>query len=539
MSRMPSSWQGPINWYYVLCICVIGSGSIPKGWDEGGFSAATSLPSFKNTYDLNTEQWEDDPNGLASRKANITSLGVLGAAFGSLLALAMTDRIGRLRSWQVLALLYMSGVVMQAFASGIYGFLLFARLWGGLGAGGLTVVGPLYLSEVAPAKTRGMIVSISMVFLLSFLSLGFFINYAANITMAATKSQYRLVIAIPLIPVGSALIASFLISDTPRWLASKDRGDEALSALARLRHTSPDDHQLQMEYAEIQEQIRSHDKLVSEVTKWEVVKEIWTVPSYRQRFLLVVAMQTIAQWSGGNGITYYIPQIFEYAGVTGHNTSLITSGVYGLVKLVFTMLFTWGLVDVVGRRRCFLTGLSMQLGAHIFMSIYMGVWVSHGEADKQASEVAIASVFIYAIGWSIGLCTVQFLYGTEVFPTRIRSVCYAFNMFLHWLFQFAVVRVTPNMFVSLHIWGTYTFYAGFCAVGLVVLGLWAPETNGVPMERMGELFSGRWWNGWRAKVDWEHSDTQTLRRSQASSPADFMERNKEYSDRGSPGGTLR
>ncbi|KAJ4395896.1 hypothetical protein N0V93_000112 [Gnomoniopsis smithogilvyi] len=481
-SPKSSPWMGPINWYYVLAICVMGCGSIPKGWDEGGFSAATSLPSFMNVYDLNPSQWVDDASGLASRKADITSLGVLGACFGSLLALTMTDRIGRLRSWQALALVYMSGCLMQAFASGVYGFLLFARVWGGLGAGGLTVVGPLYLSEVAPAKSRGMIVSISMVFLLSFLSLGFFINYAANVTMPVTRAQYRLVIAIPLIPVGTALIASFFISDTPRWLASKDRGDEALAVLARLRHTSPDDHQLQMEYAEIQEQIRSHEKLLSDVSNWDIIKETWTVPSYRQRFLLATMMQTVAQWSGGNGITYYIPQIFQYAGVTGHNTSLITSGVYGLVKLVFTMVFTWGLVDVIGRRRCFLYGLSMQLGAHIFMSVYMGVWVSHDHADKRASEAAIASVFIYAIGWSIGLCTVQFLYGTEIFPTRIRSVCYAFNMSLHWLFQFAVVRVTPNMFVSLHIWGTYAFYACFCAVGLVVLGLWAPETKGVPME---------------------------------------------------------
>lgn len=155
---MTSKWKGPINWYYVLTICVIGCGSIPKGWDEGGFRAATSLPSFLNRYELNPSQWPDNASGLASKKADITSLGVLGAAFGSLIALAMTDRLGRLRSWQLLALLYMSGVVMQAFASGIYSFLLFARFWGGLGAGGLMVVGPLYLSEVAPAKSRGMVV---------------------------------------------------------------------------------------------------------------------------------------------------------------------------------------------------------------------------------------------------------------------------------------------------------------------------------------------------------------------------------------------
>lgn len=96
---------------------------------------------------------------MANRKANITSFGVLGAAFGSLLALALADRLGRLRCWQFFVTLWASGILMQVFSSGIYGFMLFARIWGGLGAGALTVVAPLYLSEVAPAKSRGMIVS--------------------------------------------------------------------------------------------------------------------------------------------------------------------------------------------------------------------------------------------------------------------------------------------------------------------------------------------------------------------------------------------
>lgn len=363
--------------------------------------------------------------------------------------------------------------------------------------------------------------------------LGFFINYAASATMPVTRAQYRLVIAVPLIPLGLAFLASFLISDTPRWLASKDRADEALSVLARLRNVSSDDNQLQIEYMVIQEQVRSQEKLLSETSNWGLAKEVWTKPSYRKRFLLATAMQTVAQWSGGNGITYYIPQIFGYAGVTVHNTSLITSGAYGIVKLVFTMIFTWGMVDVIGRRRCFVSGLLMQLLAHVFMAIYMGVWVSHDRINKQASDAAIASVFVYAVGWSIGLCTVQYLYGTEIFPTRIRNVCYAFNMALHWLFQFAVVRVTPNMFVSLHIYGTYIFYACFSFAGLVVLGLWAPETKGVPMERMEELFSGPWWLGWKARVDTDASDTQTLRRSRASSPSGLVERGVDHSDKSS------
>lgn len=337
--------------------------------------------------------------------------------------------------------------------------------------------------------------------------------------------------------MGLALIASLFISDTPRWLASKDRGEEALAVLARLRRTGVEDDEVRLELNEIREQVASQEKL-SSASSWTIIREIRSEPSYRRRFLLATVMQTVAQWSGGNGITYYIPQIFEYAGVTGHDTSLVTSGAYGVTKLVFTMVFTWGLVDVIGRRRCFIAGLSMQLAAHVYMAVYMGVWVSRSRVDERASDAAIASVFIYAVGWSVGLCTVQYLYGTEIFPTRIRGVCYAFNMSLHWFFQFAVVRVTPNMFVSLRVWGTYVFYAAFCAVGLVVLGLWAPETKGVPMERMDELFAGHWWSGWKAKVDLDSSDTQTLRRSRASSPADFAERasaKDHHADRGSVG----
>lgn len=145
--------------------------SIP-GYDEGGFSASVSLPSFKSDFGLTASLWKDNAAGLADRTANITSFGVLGAAFGSLIALALTDRLGRLRCWQLSVALWGSGVLMQVFSSGILGFMLFARIWGGIGAGGLTVVAPLYLSEIAAAKSRGMVVSIYMVILLSFLSLG-------------------------------------------------------------------------------------------------------------------------------------------------------------------------------------------------------------------------------------------------------------------------------------------------------------------------------------------------------------------------------
>ncbi len=329
--------------------------------------------------------------------------------------------------------------------------------------------------------------------------------------MAPTRTQYRLVQAIPLIPVGLAFIGSWFIMDTPRWLVSQDRTAEAMKSLSRLRNSPTSDStdaKLQIEIQDILRECQTKEEMLKESSFLSIVKDIARNPTYRKRFLLGVFMQTVAQWSGGNGITYYIPQIFEYAGVTGTNTSLITSGAYGVVKLVFTMLFTWGLVDRFGRRRCMLTGLFLQCITHVYMSIYMAEW--RGTDNKSASDAAIASVFIYAAGWSIGLCTVQYLYSTEIYPTRIRGVCYATNMALHWFFQFAVVRVTPNMFVSLDVYGAYIFWAMICAIGFVVLGVWAPETKGVPMEGMDLLFGGRWWNGWKARKIYDRRERESV-----------------------------
>ncbi|KAJ5126751.1 hypothetical protein N7448_007530 [Penicillium atrosanguineum] len=505
-----SAWLEPSRWttssYYVLVVCVIACGSIPKGYDEGGYSASVKLESFMIDFNLLKSHWTNDPTGLTNRSANITSFNVLGAAFGALTGLDLNDRLGRLWSWRLAMVVYMVGTFIQVFSSGIYGLLLFARIFSGLGAGLLTVTSPLYLSEVAPKATRGLSVGLYMVALLTVLSMGFFINYGAKIHMAATRTQYRLVQAIPLIPAGITLILSWWCPETPRYLASKQRHKEAKEVLARLRGKPIDDESVVAEFEEIDHQAKERADLKS-ISHWAAFKESQTNPNYRQRFWLLMTMQTIAQWTGGNGITYYISTIFTYAGVAD-STSLISSGAYGIVKLVFTMAFTWGLIDLFGRRRCALTGLSLQLAAHIYMGIYMGL--QPGSSDnKSASDAAIASVFIYAVGWSVGLCTIPYLYGTEIFPSHIRNVSYALSMGLHWFFQFAVVRVTPNMLTNLHVWGAYLFWAIICTLGIIILGIWMPETKGVPIERMDDLFSGPWYLRWRAKVSTadEYSDS--------------------------------
>jgi MFS family permease len=176
------------------------------------------------------------------------------------------------------------------------------------------------------------------------------------------------------------------------------------------------------------------------------------------------------------------------------------------------MLFTWVLFDRVGRRFALIAGLSTQLIAHVYMALYMAIFrpaslsstdASKEQVNESASDAAIAMVFIYTVGWSIGLCTVPYMYTNEIYSTRHRGLCYSANMAVHWLSQFDLVRALPNMLVTLDVYGAYIFFCCVCGVGLLLLGFWVPETRKVPMERMEEFFkpNGNRWTSWKAKLD--------------------------------------
>lgn len=140
------------------------------------------LPSFEEDYNLLSSNWKNDPDGLTNRKANISSFLTLGAAFGALSALYLNDRIGRLLSFRLGIVVWGIGTFIQVFSSGIYGLILFARIFAGLGAGLLTVTSPMYLSEVAPKATRGLAVGLSMVTLLGILTVGTFIPCSSSLS---------------------------------------------------------------------------------------------------------------------------------------------------------------------------------------------------------------------------------------------------------------------------------------------------------------------------------------------------------------------
>lgn len=129
--------------------------------------------------------------------------------------------------------------------------------------------------------------------------------------MSITRTQYRLVQAVPLIPTGIAYCLSYLCPETPRYLVSKQLHSEGLNALARLRGKQINDPDVLVEFETIDAQVCERATDLASVSHWTLFKETQTNPNYRQRFWLVMTMQTIGQWTGGNGITYYVTSIFK------------------------------------------------------------------------------------------------------------------------------------------------------------------------------------------------------------------------------------
>lgn len=129
--------------------------------------------------------------------------------------------------------------------------------------------------------------------------------------MAVDRTQYRLVQAVPLIPTGIAFILSYFCPETPRYLVSKKHHSEGLNALARLRGKPHNDPDVVTEFEAIDAQVRERSADLESVSHWAMFKETQTNPNYRQRFWLIMVMQTIGQWTGGNGITYYVTSIFQ------------------------------------------------------------------------------------------------------------------------------------------------------------------------------------------------------------------------------------
>ncbi|KAJ5088024.1 general substrate transporter [Penicillium angulare] len=467
------------NWRLFLTSFTFALGGCAKGWDEGSAAAITQLPSSQNTYDL-------DDNSIS----NIVSLVNLGAGIGALLSFLLNDRVGRLMSLRLYQLLYIIGSLISCFSSGNAAALYIGRIVAGLGIGSLSVVCPMTISEIAPKSFRGLMTLWFNICMLSGQALGVFIVYGCSIHVAPTKDlQYQTPWFTQTFAPAVSIVLSFFVWESPRWLLLDHQHDQSLATLAQLRGSPADSEIVTTEFNSMASYIEDREAGLGNNGSLKIIKETFLVKSNLRRVQLTIIIYILAQMSGANAITNYLPTIFGLIGIKDSDVKVYSTGLYTVTKLICCVVASLFFIDLVGRRKSLMIGISVQIICHSYLAGYLNVYQDNkDDMSKGSTDAALAFVYIHAFGWAIGLYSLPYLFGAELWPNKIRSFGGALSQCFHWMFYFAITKATPSMLSSLHQWGAFVLFIGFCVVALLYTYFMVPETAGMSLEEINRIF---------------------------------------------------
>ena len=449
------------------------------GWDEGSAASITSLEAFSREYHLNQ-----------STISNIVSLVNVGAGCGALLSFFLNDKIGRIWSMRLYQATYAAGSLISCFSYGNTATLYVGRIVAGLGIGACTVVGPMAIAELAPKTIRGFLTLWLNVCMLGSQALGSFTVFGCSQHIPPSLSlQYQLPWFVQTFVPAITIISSFFICESPRWLAIAGRTEEARFMLFKLRGLPEDDPSLQLEYSQLVSQLEDENDSNLQDSYWAIVKETFGKRSNLRRVQLTVVAYILAQFSGANSITNYLPTIFGLIGISGTSARIYSTGLYAVTKLVCCFAASLFIVDVLGRRKSLMLGVTVQMLCHAYLAGYLKHFIKDPSSmPAGASDAAIAVIYLHAFGWAVGLYTLPYLFGAELWPNRIRSFGGAVSQCFHWLFYFAITKSTPSILNSMAVWGAFLFFLAWCAVAFVYTFFCVPETRGLSLDEMDMIF---------------------------------------------------
>jgi len=378
----------------------------------------------------------------------------------------------------VLAVLYFISAVGSALAWDWFSFVIF-RFIGGLGVGGASVVSPMYIAEISPARIRGRLVGLAQFNIVLGILLAFISNYVIG-SMQLGEIEWRWMFGVEAFPAAAYFFLLMLTPRSPRWLLAKGREAEARAVLQRVG-TDAEGESVDAEIEEIKQSLAIERHNLSE-------------PLFQRKYLtpimLAVAIAAFNQLSGINAILYYSKRIFEIAGF-GASASLLNSVGLGLVNLVFTVA-ALTVIDHLGRRKLMLVGsigyiLSLGAVTAAFYTQSELVETSSGEMVRQISEsggwIVFAALLVFIAAHAFGQGGVIWVFISEIFPNRVRARGLALGSFTHWIFAAAISQTFP-LIAEASGGHVFAFY-GLCMIGqLLWVILIMPETKGVPLEEI-------------------------------------------------------
>ncbi|PTB63142.1 general substrate transporter [Trichoderma citrinoviride] len=497
--------EGALNWRLWFAVFSFGLLGAARGIDEGLISGAFNSDNFKESIHYASYDEVDQAN----IKANVSAMVQIGSVAGALIAFLICDRIGRLNATRVLCVTWAVGIMifMIGGARGNLGAIYAGRFIAGLGVGQTPVVGPIYVAEIAPASIRGLCTCFFTGAVYLGILLAYFANYGCQLHFSDdSPDQWLIPTSLHIMMSGIIFILSFFQCESPRFLVKQGKTDQAVHNMARLRHQSPDSEYILREIGMIQAGL-DHELEASRGVGWlGKVKELLLDKSNLYRVYLSSMVQLLSQWSGAGSITLYAPDLFRIMGITGTNESLLVTAVFGIVKFVAAMICALFLVDVIGRKRALLSGITLQAISMIYVAGFLTAVPRLGVDDdyvlpeslKGASRGAVAMIYISGCGWALGWNSMQYLLTAELYPLRVRALATSWAMTLHFANQYGNSRAVPVMLLDVAQGGISPKGTFWCFAAVTVLGgfwVWffVPETGGRSLESMDRLFDLPWY----------------------------------------------
>jgi len=401
------------------------------------------------------------------------SCALIGCLLGAISSGALSDRLGRRRLLTLAALIFAVSSLGTGWAMHFVAFVAW-RVTGGYAIGLASGISPMYIAEISPAHLRGRLVSLNQLAIVVGILLAQIMNWliARPVLPGATAQQillswngqwgWRWMFAVTAIPSVLFLVATLLVPESPRWLASKGRHIQALRVLERLGGR---------DYAR---QVMDDINATTHTDGGQSVLRELSSPVVARALLLGVALAVLQQWCGINVIFNYAQEIFAEAGYQVSDI-LFNIVVTGAVNLVFTLL-AFAAIDRYGRRFLLLTGTA---GLAV---IYTALGLSY---RLHTQGLPMLVLVLAAIGcYAVSLAPATWVVIAEIFPNRVRSSAVSLAVTVLWSACFLLTYTFPLLNAALGPSGTFWTYATICLAGFIFLYLRLPETRGKTLEEI-------------------------------------------------------
>ncbi len=446
---------------YVIFLSVVAAvGGILFGYDTAVISGTTEV--VKTQFGLSTglEGW-------------YVGCALIGSIVGVLIAGMMSDFLGRKKTMLLAAVLFSVSAIGCAVCADFAQLVVF-RIIGGVGIGVVSIVSPIYISEVSPASVRGTMVS----FYQLFITIGFLLAYLANFLilraadLESTAPQlgvrmfnyeyWRGMLGCETIPDLIFLTVIFFIPESPRWLIVKGRYDKAGVILQRI-YGSPEEAQegLKATKASIEGEVK---------TEWKALLE----PGIFKAVLIGSAIAILGQFMGVNAVLYYGPKIFSDAGFSDPMFSTVLVGVVNMLTTVIALL----IIDKVGRKNLVWWGV----GGMIFCLLMIGLYFL--PFTSLPTWFMLVFFLLYVFCTAISICAVVFVLLSEMYPNRVRGLAMSVAGFALWIGTYLIGQLTPWMLENLTPAGTFFLFAFMCVPYLWIMYKHVPDTTGKSLEEI-------------------------------------------------------